>query len=63
MGGVASINSVSKMWTELKEDVFNYMVWLKDDIIKFRMIIRDFFYIEINFDNEGVYEDDGMIYD
>lgn len=63
MDGVASIGSFSMMWTELKENVFNYVVWLEDDIIKVRMILRDFFYIEVDFYNEGVYVDDGIIYD
>lgn len=56
--GVVSTESLSTMWTELKEDVFNYVVWLEDDIIKVRMILRDFFYVEVDFYNEGVYEDD-----
>lgn len=56
--GEVSLGSLSTMWTVLKEDVFSYVTWLEDDIIKVRMILRDFFYVEVNFYNEGVYEND-----
>ncbi len=47
-----SIDSCSVMWTELKEDVFSYVTWMQDGFIKVRMIIRDFFYVEVSFYNE-----------
>lgn len=47
-----SIDSCSVMWTELKEDVFSYVTWMQDGVIKVRMIIRDFFYVEVSFYNE-----------
>lgn len=47
--------STCTMWKELKEGVFSYVVWLEDDVIKARMILRDFFYVEVSFYNQGVY--------
>lgn len=42
-------DSCSVMWTELKKDVFSYIVWMHDAIIKVRMILRDCFFVEVNF--------------
>jgi hypothetical protein len=47
--GSDAIEVCSVMWTELKEDVFSYIVWMQDDIIKVRMILRDCFYVEVAF--------------
>lgn len=47
-------DSCSVMWTELKKDVFSYIVWMQDDIIKVRMILRDCFFVEGNFYREDL---------
>ena len=42
-------DSCSVMWTELNEDVLSDIVWMQDAIIKVRMILRDCFFVEVNF--------------
>ena len=46
--------STCAMWKDIKEGVFSYVAWLEDDVIKVRMILRDFFYVEVSFYNEDV---------
>lgn len=42
------------MWTELKENVFSYVTWMQDDVIRVRMILRDFYYVEVDFYREDL---------
>ena len=43
------LESINVMWIEIKEKVFEYITWIQDDIIRVRMILRDFFFIEVDF--------------
>lgn len=54
VGGPEIKVSTCAKWTDLKEGAFSYVAWLEDDVIKVRMILRDFFYIEVSFYNEYV---------
>lgn len=47
--GHTILEPIDVMWTELKENVFKYVTWIQDDIIRVRMILRDFFFIEVKF--------------
>lgn len=47
--GHTILEPIDVMWTELKENVFKYVTWIQDDIIRVRMILRDFFFIEVDF--------------
>ena len=51
-------DACSVMWKELKEDVFSYVVWMQDDVIKVRMILRDCFYVEVAFYREDLFRQD-----
>ncbi len=47
--GHTILEPIDVMWTELKENVFKYVTWIQDDIIRVRIILRDFFFIEVDF--------------
>lgn len=42
------------VWINLKENVFSYIAWMQGDVIKVRMILRDFFYVEVAFFREDI---------
>ena len=47
--GPVILEPINMMWIELKRNVFKYVTWIQDDTIKVRMILRNFFFIEVNF--------------
>lgn len=49
-----TIDACGVMWTELKENVFSYVTWMQDEVIRVRMILRDFFYVEVVFFREDL---------